>query len=70
MKQAKGSFKLVRPQCPTCQSDEVRLVHTMSNWSRVAASTVVGFFLWPAFKYNWRCQKCNTVFSAERAMDR
>ncbi len=70
MKRLKGSFRLVRPTCPECHSDEVRLVHSLGNWSRIAADTVAGLFFFPMLSYKWRCLNCQQEFRADNVMDR
>ena len=59
------SFRLARPKCPSCKSDDVHLLKTLRNYLAIVADIVCGFFLYTPFSYKLRCGRCGFEYRAD-----
>jgi DNA-directed RNA polymerase subunit M/transcription elongation factor TFIIS len=54
----KNTFRLVRPECPSCKSDEVYILRSLKNYLLIVIDTIFSLFLCPPFSYKLKCGKC------------
>lgn len=63
----KRSFRLLRPACPSCECEDVRIVRAFGNYLKILFDVILGFFFYAPFSYNVLCKKCACQFKVDPA---
>jgi hypothetical protein len=64
------SFRLSKPGCPCCESEEVYFVRSFGNYLKIAFNVILCFLLYPVFSYKLRCRQCGQEFRVDKINER